>query len=261
MHGKDGEDLYINVPAGATITEEGRDRTHRLMEDGEVSKILLGGHGGLGNEYFKSSTNRTPEKCTEGKMGEEGTFNIELSLLVDIGLIGLPNAGKSTLLNTLTNASARIGEYPFTTLEPHLGDLFGYAIADIPGLIEGASEGKGLGHKFLKHVRRTKMLVHCVSFESEDMILEYNTIRGELENFDKELLEKDEWIVLTKTDLVDEKKIKEVIAEFKNINKNVYAISAITEDGVKDLGDALIKKLREETENKKKEKEAEENKE
>ncbi len=244
MHGKDGEDYYINVPVGATVTDVSRNRKHELMEVGEVSKILLGGRGGLGNEYFKSSTNVAPEQCTEGKLGESGIFMIELSLLVDIGLIGLPNAGKSTLLNALTNATARTGAYPFTTLEPHLGNLFGYVLADVPGLIEGASEGKGLGHKFLKHVTRTKMLLHCVSLEHEEPLKEYNLIRNELIRFDESLPKKEEIVVLTKRDLVDDEVASKQLELFKKDGIDAMIISAHTNEGIEELSKTLVHKLR-----------------
>ena len=246
MHGRDGDDRYIDIPVGATIYEDKRDRVYTLMKVGETTKILLGGAGGLGNEYFKSSTNRTPEKATSGKKGEEGVFRIELSLLVDVGLIGLPNAGKSTLLNALTNASARVGEYPFTTLEPHLGDLYGYTLADIPGLIEGASEGKGLGHKFLKHIKRTRTLLHCISLESENPMAQYELVRSELKNFDALLLEKEEWIILTKSDISDDAHTQRVLNEFnKDTHSHVHVVSSDLKEGVKELSDALTTYLKE----------------
>lgn len=241
--GRDGEDLYINVPVGATVTDLKRNRVYTFDHVDDTEKILIGGSGGLGNEYFKSSTNRAPEESTKGKRGEEGHFKIDLSLIVDAGFIGLPNAGKSTLLNTLTNATARVGSYPFTTLEPHLGDLHGLILADIPGLIEGAGAGKGLGHKFLRHVQKTKMLLHCVSLESEDIEHTYESIRTELGNFDPDLLKKDEWILLTKTDLVSEEVTQQALTLLKGRSQNIYAISAENGEGVKELSDALTQYL------------------
>lgn len=244
-YGKDGEDLYIDVPVGATVTEIERDRVYTFMEEGEVHKVLLGGRGGLGNEYFKSSTNRSPEESTKGKRGEQGTFRIELSLVVDVGLVGFPNAGKSTLINALTNTKARIGSYPFTTLEPHLGELYGFIIADIPGLIEGASEGKGLGHKFLRHITRTKMILHCVSLEDSNPLEKYESIREELRKYDPELLKKDEWIVLTKSDLCTETQIHKATSLFESHTASkVHVISGELGKGVKELSDALTAHLR-----------------
>lgn len=244
-YGKDGEDLYIDVPVGAKVTEHGRDRVYTFDTEGEVHKVLLGGRGGLGNEYFKSSTNRSPEEATKGKIGEEGIFTIELSLIVDAGFAGLPNAGKSTLLNALTNTAVRVGAYPFTTVEPHLGELYGFILADIPGLIEGASEGKGLGHKFLRHIQRTKMILHCVSLENENPLDAYETIRSELKKFDTELLKKDEWILLTKADLCTKEHIQSVVDSFINRgHNNTHVVSAETNHGIKELSDTLVKHLR-----------------
>lgn len=245
MHGKDGDDLYIDVPLGATVTDQERGRVYTFFEENETHKILKGGRGGLGNEHFKSSTNRTPYESTEGKVGEEGIFTIELSLIVDVGLIGLPNAGKSTMINALTNTKAKVGAYPFTTLEPQLGEMYGFVLADIPGLIEGASEGKGLGHKFLKHVQRTKMLLHCVSLEHEDPLEAYLSIREELGKFDVSLLEKKEWVVLTKKDLVTEEKAQDTLQKFmQHGTSTISVVSGETKEGVKELGDSLVKYLR-----------------
>lgn len=244
-YGHDGEDLYIDVPVGATVTELERERVYTFEKEGEIQKILLGGRGGLGNEYFKSSTNRAPEESTKGKRGEKGTFLIELSLIVDIGFVGVPNAGKTTMLNALTHTKARVGAYPFTTLEPHLGELYGFILADIPGLIEGASEGKGLGHKFLRHIRRTKMILHCVSLEDEKPLETYDLIRGELGKFDPELLKKDEWILLTKADLCTTEHAEAVSASLKARGlTHVYILSGETKEGVKELGDTLVTYLR-----------------
>jgi GTP-binding protein len=164
-HGRDGEDLIIKLPVGSIVTNIESGASVSLDKEGQKELLLKGGLGGYGNENFKTSTNTTPKKATPGKEGEEGNFKVELELFADIGLIGLPNAGKSSLLNSLTNAEAKIGSYQFTTLDPNLGDFHGYTIADIPGLIEGASDGKGLGIKFLRHIKRTRMLAHLVSLE------------------------------------------------------------------------------------------------
>lgn len=244
-HGKGSNDVYIDVPVGSTVTDIGRGRVYELLKEGETEIILRGGRGGLGNEYFKSSTNRSPEQSTPGTAGEVGNFKIELSLLVDVGLIGLPNAGKSTLLNSFTNATSEIGAYPFTTKEPHLGDLYGFILADIPGLIEGAAEGKGLGHKFLKHVKKTKMLLHLVSLESLDPVTEYTKIRNELAVFDPSIPEKEEWIILTKSDLVSDDDAAKFASLFDKFNKRVFVISANTGSGTKELRDALVTTLRE----------------
>ncbi len=245
MAGKNGDDMYIDIPVGSKITDLNRDRSFEVTKVGEEVRILKGGGGGLGNEHFKTSTNRAPEESTKGVSGESGEFLIEVSLMVDVGLIGFPNAGKSTLLNEITNARSRIGSYPFTTLEPHLGDLFGFTIADIPGLIDGAASGKGLGHKFLKHVSRTKMLLHLVSLEHEDVLEQYYTIRRELSQFDKTLEEKEEWIILTKKDLVDQEQIDLAVSSLVKTEKRVLVIGQNDEESYKILLDSLVSHLRE----------------
>ena len=245
MHGHDGDDFYIDIPVGSTVTDIARNRVFEITTEGEVVKILKGGGGGLGNEYFKSSTNQSPEESTDGKPGEDGEFLIEVALMVDVGFVGFPNAGKSTLLNLLTNAKSRIGAYPFTTLEPHLGDLYGYTLADIPGLISGASEGKGLGHKFLRHVARTKMILHLVSLENDDTLEAYYAIRSELQSYAHGLADKEEWIVLTKKDLATKEDIDTRAAILAKNENRVFVISENDPDSVKQLQDALVAYLRE----------------
>lgn len=243
--GQNGEDLYIDVPVGSRITDLERNRSFELTNVGDTERILKGGNGGLGNEHFKSSTNQSPEQSTKGKQGEAGDFLIEVALMVDVGFIGLPNAGKSTLLNSLTNAHSRIGAYPFTTLEPHLGDLYGFVLADIPGLISGAATGKGLGHRFLRHVSRTKMLLHLVSLEHEDPLAQYYAIREELSQYGKGLEEKEEWIILTKKDLVDKEVIESTVKALEKIEKRVLVIGQDDPDSYKNLRDTLVAHLRE----------------
>lgn len=243
--GAGGDDLVIDLPVGSVITDAETGSGFELTKEGEKKKLLSGGEGGLGNTQFKSSTNRTPREQTDGKKGGAGHFHIELKLPVDAGFVGLPNAGKSSLVNELTNANSEVGSYEFTTLSPHLGDLFGFVLADIPGLIKGAADGKGLGHTFLRHVSRTKLLVHCVSLENEDVAAAYKTIRDELGAHDKALTEKDELVVLTKTDTVAQAAVdaaQQALAT--ESGKDVITTSIIDDASIKELRDTLVQRLR-----------------
>jgi GTP-binding protein len=244
MHGASGQDLYIDFPVGSIITNVDTGGKVFLDKEGDIKLLANGGRGGQGNETFKSSTNQRPEQCTPGKPGEEFDFYIEVELVADAGLIGLPNAGKSSLINELTNAKSKVGAYQFTTLEPALGDMYGYILADLPGLIEGASEGKGLGHKFLRHIKRTKMLLHCLSLESTKLVTDYKTIRKELTAYSKDLADKDEVVILTKTDVLDKKGVAEAKKKIAKYNKNILTVSILDDESLKKLRDDLIKILR-----------------
>lgn len=240
LYGENGDDLTIQVPIGTFI--KNLDTGEEFDIDNSEPRLLLkGGRGGLGNIHFKSATNQTPYEQTDGKPGESFNFTFELRLIADAGLIGLPNAGKSSLLNFLTNSKSKIGSYEFTTLEPHLGTLVGgYVLADIPGLIEGASEGKGLGYKFLQHITRTKILLHCLALDDENYAQNYKLIRRELENYSTDLAEKPEQIVLTKSDTVDQEVIDSALKTFPN----ALVVSVLDDDQLKSLQDTIIRLLR-----------------
>lgn len=241
--GASGKDLILELPIGSVITSSVTGHRFDLLEEGQQIKLLTGGRGGLGNEHFKSSINRSPKDTTDGADGEEADFLIELELVIDYCLIGLPNAGKSSLLNTLTHAKSKVGAFAFTTLEPHLGDLYGVILGDIPGLIEGAAEGKGLGHKFLRHIKRAKGILHCISVENEDPVAAYGVIRKELELYNKDMLEKPEYILLTKTDLATPEEIINKIKSLKTLKKEILPVSIINDEELKKLSDFLVKSL------------------
>ncbi len=248
--GRHGEDLYIDLPRGSIAINKTTGEKYELVTTGETLLILKGGRGGAGNRVFKSSVNRSPETALPGTKGEAADLDIELRLIADVGLIGLPNAGKSTLLNTLTRAGAKVGAYAFTTLEPNLGALAEFVLADIPGLIEDASQGKGLGNVFLRHIARTRLLAHCVSLEEKDPMSNYKVVRSELQKWSglpKQaggLENKDEIIVLTKSDFRDALEIKEISESFRSLGRDVFVVSAIDDEEIKKFKDDLVKLLR-----------------
>ena len=252
LHGKNGEDFVLELPVGSIITSLETDERWQLTKEGEKILLLKGGYGGFGNEHFKSSVKTTPRESNLGGEGERGNFKIELELFADIGFIGLPNAGKSSLLNSLTNAEAKVGDYPFTTMDPNLGNFYGFISAGMPGWIEGASEGKGLGVKFLRHIKRTKMLAHLVSFENPNMLKSYKEIRKELAKYDKKLglgddglSVKEEIIILTKSDMVDDPKlITKVVKMFEKLDKKVFTLTLFDDKMVKKFSNALVKILK-----------------
>jgi GTP-binding protein len=241
LDGRTGRDLVFEVPIGTIAHNLKTKKDFEVMKIGDEVLLAKGGRGGRGNWYFRSSTNTTPKEYEEGTAGQEFSITLELRFIAQIGLIGLPSAGKSSLLNALTKANAKVAAYPFTTLEPNLGDFYGMIIADLPGLIEGASEGKGLGIKFLKHIQRTNTLIHCISSESENVTRDYKIIRKELENYAPELTQKPEYIFLTKTDLLDEKQKKEKLKELKKLGKNVFAISILDDESMETVKDVFTK--------------------
>jgi len=252
MSGGNGEDLYIRVPMGTLIYEQ-REKGDLLVSDlathGEKFLIAKGGRGGKGNVHFKSSINQTPLQYTPGTQGEEKLIRLEIKLVADVGLIGMPNAGKSSLLNYLTNSNVKVANYPFTTLSPNLGaytlrDGNTIVLADIPGLIEGASEGKGLGDDFLRHIERTRILVHLIDGFEEDPINSYDVIRKELTNYGKGLEDKPEIVVINKLDITEVKEnFPNVEKLFKAKNIKSFGISTATGEGVEELMIEVLKVL------------------
>ena len=253
MHGRKGKNCVVLVPVGSIIKESETEKVIiDLTRDGDELIASTGGKGGFGNPRFASGANRTPRIVTKGKIGEELWLRIELKLLADVGLVGLPNAGKSTLLSKLSAANPKIASYPFTTLEPQLGVLhFKYRdpciIADIPGLVEGAHKGVGLGHKFLRHIERTRILLHVIDMADEKCEKNYNIIAEELEQYKKELVTRTQVIVLNKCDLVEENDRTQLENYFSQFNQNVIVISGETGLGVEYLIERLMDILDEET--------------
>lgn len=242
--GKRGEDLTIDLPVGSIVTNEHTGEVFELLHEGQRVMVLKGGRGGAGNEVFKSSVNRTPTEATPGAAGESATLHIELRLIADLGLVGLPNAGKTSLLNALTGASGKVGAYAFTTLDPNLGVIpGGYVLADIPGLIEGASAGKGLGSRFLRHVARTRELLHCVSLESENPLGDYRVVRKELQAHSPELADKPELVLLTKSDTRDAAYMQRISDEFVALGKDVLGVTVLDDASLKALRDDLVARL------------------
>lgn len=245
-HGKDGAPYVLKLPKGSVVTVSSTGETYEILEAGQRFTVLKGGAGGFGNAHFKGATNQNPIQSTLGKNGQTGDIRITLKLIADAGFIGFPNAGKSSLLNELTRARSRVGAYPFTTLDPHLGDFFGRILADIPGLIEGASAGKGLGSRFLKHIERTRFLVHLVSSEQEDPVSAYRAIRKELEAFDPGLSAKDELLVLSKVDILSPEEVEERVKTLSEAaGKEVLTLSILDDQSMKAFSDTLTKRLSE----------------
>lgn len=239
LYGRNGKDTILNLPLGTYIKDL---KTNEVFEVNSKEPFLIarGGKGGRGNNEFKSATNQAPKFAEKGEKGEERRVQLVLKLIADVGLIGLPNSGKSTLLSILTNAHPKIGNYPFTTLEPNLGVMDGLILADIPGLIEGASSGKGLGIKFLRHVEKTKILIHCIDIENEDIKKTYETIRKELAEYDESLTQKREILLLTKSDLVDKKIVEKKLKIAKKLNNDSYAISVYDDLVINEFKEKLV---------------------
>jgi GTP-binding protein len=248
--GAGGDDLVIKVPVGTQILADDEQRTllADLTEAGQRIVFLKGGIGGRGNASYKTSTNRAPRQHQTGVPGEEMWVWLRLKLLADVGLLGLPNAGKSTFLNSVSNASAKVGDYPFTTLRPQLGVVRHkgreFVVADIPGLIEGAAEGAGIGDRFLGHVERTRLLLHLIDGSADEPLEAWRVVRGELDSYGAGLGDKPELIALTKADLLDDKQRARIVKALeKATGAKVFPISAPLEEGMEPLLDAVIERL------------------
>ena len=239
--GARGKDVIIKVPVGTVIHNLTKDTQQEITKIGSQVVIAKGGNGGFGNYHYRSSRNTSPTRANEGAPGEEFDIRLELKLIADIGLIGYPNVGKSTFLNTFTSAKSKVANYQFTTLEPHLGVYYGLILADIPGLIEGAAQGKGLGHKFLQHIERTKMLFHFIASDSIDPINDYLIIRKELEAFNPKMLDKKEWIILSRVDEISQKELEKIKKKLERYNKNIKALSVLDDKSIEEMKKFLNK--------------------
>lgn len=244
MYGKKGKDLILRVPLGTQIFEN-NDLILDMTDDEQKILIAKGGNGGWGNCHFATSIKQTPQWAKDGLPGEKKKIRMELKMIADVGLVGLPNAGKSTLLSVISNARPKVADYPFTTLEPNLGAIRTedktIVVADIPGLIEGASQGKGLGHRFLKHIERTKILLHLIDCSSEDPLKDFKMINAELKEFSTILANKKQKVVLTKKELLNEEDLKKVISTFTKAKIKTSVVSAVTHDGISELIYEIVK--------------------
>ncbi len=244
--GKSGKDLMLKVPVGTQIFEEDNNTLIEDLKNSEQKVVIAaGGKGGLGNVRFKSSTNRAPRKKTGGEEGEGFWIWLQLKVIADIGIIGMPNSGKSSLLSALTNSKPKIANYPFTTINPNLGisnyDDKEITFADIPGLIEGAHEGIGLGDKFLRHIERCKSILHLIDITEDNLFENYSKVRKELFKYSEKLLKKKEIVVLNKIDMINDKETKDKVNIFKKkLKKKIFTISALKHKGLKDIKKALI---------------------
>ncbi len=242
--GADGQDVVLEVPLGTMAKEaENENLLCEILEHGEQKILVRGGRGGLGNVHFKSATNQAPRYAQPGESGEELWVTLELKLLADVGLVGFPNAGKSTLLSVLSAAKPKIANYPFTTLKPNLGivpyrDHRSFVMADIPGIIEGAHLGKGLGHQFLRHIERNSILLFLIPSDSDDIMKEYQVLLGEMEKYNPELMDKPRLLAITKRDLIDQELEDMIRAELK-FDLDFLFISAVSQNGLQELKDKL----------------------
>ncbi len=241
--GASGKDVYLRVPVGTVIHNLDKETTEEITKIDETILLAKGGRGGKGNFHFRSSTNTSPKQYEEGKFGDYFNIRLELKLIADIGLIGLPNVGKSSLLNELTRAKSKVANYSFTTLEPGLGVYYDLIIADIPGLIKGASTGKGLGIKFLRHIERTKYLFHLIAADSGTPVGDYKTVRNELKKHSANLSEKKEYIIISRKDEVSQKKLQQIQKKLEKMNSNIITLSILDDSTLLETRKLLNKLL------------------
>jgi GTP-binding protein len=245
--GRTGEDITLKIPVGTVIHNLTTGFDQEILQIGEKVLGAKGGLGGKGNFYFRSSRNTSPKQFQPGIPGEDYEVRLELKLIADVGLVGLPNAGKSSLINELTNAKSKVANYQFTTLEPHLGAYYGLILADLPGLIEGAAEGKGLGLKFLRHVERTRAIFHLISAESEDVLRDYEVIKKELGDYSPGMLEKNETVFLTKVDSVSPEQVEKQLKTLAKKKIKAIPISVLDDESLKQVKKILDKLVKEKT--------------
>ena len=248
--GADGEDQYIDVPLGTVVRDtETQEILHEITEDGQEIIVAQGGKGGQGNAHFKTATNQTPRYAQPGMEGEEIDITLELKILADVGLVGFPNAGKSTLLSVITAAKPKIADYEFTTLKPNLGiveyrDYQTFVVADIPGIIEGAAEGKGIGHRFLRHIERNSTLLFLIPADAPDIKKQYEILLDELRRYNPEMLDKDRLVAISKSDMLDDELKAELKQELdRDLNTPYIFISAVAQQGLTQLKDKLWEML------------------
>jgi len=243
--GTNAPDTIIKIPIGTVIHNLANGTKNEITKINEQITSARGGWGGKGNWYFRGSKNTSPKESETGFPGQNFDIRLELKMIANVGLVGLPNVGKSSILNELTRANSKVANYHFTTLAPHLGAYYGLILADIPGLIEGASRGKGLGIKFLRHIERTQIIFHLISAESKHPIKDYTSIRKELASFNKELLKKKEYLFLSKSDTIDQSSIKKTLSKLKKKNPNVSTLSIYDPDATERVEKILNKIIKE----------------
>ncbi len=241
--GARGANAVINVPVGSVIKDCKSGVTYEITQTGQEEVVARGGTGGFGNFHFRSSRHTSPDRANDGVPGYETQLHIQLKMIADVGFVGLPNVGKSSLLNALTNASSKVANYRFTTLDPHLGVYYKLILADIPGLIAGAADGKGLGHKFLRHIERTRVLFHFVAADSEDPVADYRTIRAELGAYNKKLLTKPEWVIVSRADERTPQEVETIVAQLAKENPHCVALSLLDDASVAHLRDDVLSQI------------------